>query len=82
MTVSPKQAAEIEAVAAVSEKIGAVLNFDDLSLSLNALADTAAILINSADDPETARNQFVSALDGALDLLTFMPPIHDGGRCP
>lgn len=73
MIVSTEQAAEIEAVAALSNKIGEVLNFDDLSLSLNALADTVAVVINGLDDPETARNQFVAALDGALDLLTFMP---------
>lgn len=73
MNVPPERAAQIEAVAALSNKVGEVLNFDDISLSLNALADTVAVIINDLDDPETARNQFVAVLDGALDLLTFMP---------
>lgn len=73
MSVSAAQAAQIEAVAALTHKIGEVLNLDDISLSLNALVDTVAVIITGTDDPETTRNQFVAGLDAALDLLTFMP---------
>lgn len=73
MPVTPEEAAQIEAVAALSNKVGEVLDFSDISLCLQALVDTAAAIISDLDDPETARNQFVAALDGTLDLLTFMP---------
>lgn len=73
MSVSAEQARQINATAALSKKIGDVLNFDDMTLSLSALADTVAVIITALDDPETARNEFVAALDAALELLTFMP---------
>lgn len=73
MSVSPEEAADIEAVAALSLKFGEVVNFNDIGLSLTALADTVAALLQEADDPETARNLFVAQLDATLDTLTFMP---------
>lgn len=73
MSISADQAAMIEATGELSEKIGHVLNFEDLGLSLTALADTAAVIIHGLDDPETARNLFVALLDETLDQLTFMP---------
>lgn len=80
MSVPSEEAAKIDAIADLSKKFGDVLNFDDIGLSLNALADTAACLINGASDPETVRNQFVAALDQALDMLTFMLRDLDGRR--
>jgi hypothetical protein len=71
--MSPEKAAEIEAVAELAIKFGDVVNFDDIPVSLLALADTAAVLINDAKDPETVRNLFIAGLDQSLDLLTFMP---------
>lgn len=74
MTVSAEEAATIRGCEALSNKVGEVLNFDDINLSLNALADVVAVLLQEADDPETARNQFVAALDATLETLTFLPP--------
>lgn len=73
MSVSPEEAATIEAVAALTGKFAEVINFEDPAISLNALADVAALLITDANDPESVRDQFVAALDATLDTLTFMP---------
>lgn len=90
--MSAEQVAKIEAIAALTKKFADVLDFEDVGLSLNALADAAALLINEAGDPESVRNQFVAALDASLDIrcgLMYEPGeshAHmgdvDRGPCP
>jgi hypothetical protein len=78
MMPSPEEIAEIEAVAALTTRLAAVIDLTDARLSLNALADLAACCIQSTTDPETCRDQFVSAVDDALDALAVMPPDRSG----
>lgn len=74
MSKSRAEIANIEAIEVLSRKFIELLNPVDVGQFMNALADTAAVIIHDASDPETVRNQFVAALDQSLDMLTYMPP--------